>query len=186
MQVPAAMARDLALLSESLDGPPTGLASRVEALSDMARSAVDSYLGLTLSLSGPAGDVRMSSIPAASGIDASAGSSIRLPVGDPTVDIILYAARPGAFVDLSADLAWLTGTDLGEIQIDAHLVPSAAAAVSARSVALQAAVDQAFGALIGGGATPEEATATLAVLATLAEHEQWVAVLAVFEGTFDP
>lgn len=186
MQVPAAMARDLALLSESLDGPSTSLVSRVEALSDMVRSAVDAYLGLTLALVGPAGDVCMSSLPAASGIDASAGSSIRLPVGEPTVDIILYAARPGAFVDLSADLAWLTGADLGEIQIDAHLVPIAPAAVAVRSVARQAAVDQAFGALIGGGATPEEATATLAVLAPLTDHEQWAAVLAVLEGTFAP
>jgi hypothetical protein len=37
------------------------------------------------------------------------------------VEVILYTGRAGAFVDLAADLAWLTGRGMTDVPLDQHL-----------------------------------------------------------------
>lgn len=50
--------------------------------------------------------------------------------------VILYAAKPGAFIDLAADLAWLTGRSLTDFVLDRHLIlPKAPDAASGPAVA---------------------------------------------------
>jgi hypothetical protein len=55
-------------------------------------------------------------------------SSLLLPLpgapraaGEPSIALVLYAARPGAFVDLAADAAWLTDRPLSSFVLDGHL-----------------------------------------------------------------
>lgn len=75
-------------------------------------------------------------------------------------EIVVYAARAGAFVDLAADLAVLTSTALSDMVIDRHLThsgpPSQGATVPDSSM-----VNQAVGALLERGWTREEALRAL-------------------------
>ena len=76
------------------------------------------------------------------------------------VALILYARTPGTFVDLAADLAWLTGRPPSEFALDQHLsVPAG----SDRGTSLGAAsvINQAIGVLIGRGYTPRHAHSKL-------------------------
>ena len=72
------------------------------------------------------------------------------------VAIILYARSPGTFVDLAADLAWLTARPLGDFVLDQHLTVAAAPLPEGQ---LRAASDinQAIGVLIGHGYTLRQA-----------------------------
>jgi hypothetical protein len=68
----------------------------------------------------------------------------------------LYAGSPGAFVDLAADLAWLTARPLSDFVLDQHLtIPTP----SNTGTQLHAAsiINQAMGVLMGRGHTPEQA-----------------------------
>ncbi len=90
------------------------------------------------------------------------GSSVSLPVhGDAarTAEIVLYAANPGAFVDLAADLAVLTGTALHEFLLDRHLDGAFGPArpTDPGRVLDASVVDQAMGVLLDRGWTPEQA-----------------------------
>jgi hypothetical protein len=72
------------------------------------------------------------------------------------VAVILYASVPGTFVDLAADLAWLTEQPMGEITLDGHLTVPAAADTGAQLQAASA-INQAIGVLIGRGYSPDQA-----------------------------
>ena len=69
---------------------------------------------------------------------------------------MLYAGRSGAFVDLAADLAWLTGRELTDFVLDQQLQlpaqPDGTLALLTASL-----IDQAIGVLIGRGYTPDQA-----------------------------
>jgi hypothetical protein len=80
------------------------------------------------------------------------------------VTLILYAAAPGTFVDLAADLAWLTAQTLTEFAFDEHLTLPDGPDTAAQ---LQAAceINQAIGVLIGRGHTPEHADRQLDIRA---------------------
>jgi hypothetical protein len=129
-------------------------------------AGVPSYLGLTVmvSLSDPlftstylldgvvAGDIRTS-------------LQLRLPgLGDnrspPTVAIIFYAGSPGAFVDLAADLAWLTARPLADFTLDQHLALPVGS-TTASPLRAASVVNQAIGVLIGRGYTPQRASREL-------------------------
>ena len=64
--------------------------------------------------------------------------------------------RPGTFLDLAADLAWLTARPLSDFILDQHL-PGPAERGSATSLSEASIINQAVGALIGQGCTPERA-----------------------------
>ena len=89
-------------------------------------------------------------------------TSLRLlpGVGDvgllPLVVLVLYAGSPGTFVDLAADLAWLTARPLNDFVLDRHL-PATAERGAATSLFEACVINQAIGALIGQGYTPEQA-----------------------------
>jgi hypothetical protein len=68
----------------------------------------------------------------------------------------LYAGSPGTFVDLAADLAWLTARPLNDFVLDQHL-PAPAERGAATSLFEALVINQAIGALIGQGYTPEQA-----------------------------
>ena len=102
-------------------------------------------------------------------------SSLRIPLSDhdmgsvgPEFALILYAGRPGAFVDLAADLCWLTGRRLSDFALDQHM--SLPVEPDRDGVLGTARVNQAIGVLLGRGYTPEQAQHEIDARATAAGH----------------
>lgn len=83
--------------------------------------------------------------------------------------VILYAATPGAFVDLAADLSWLAGLELDEFALDQHLNlpvdPETAGVGQAASL-----INQAIGVLVARGRTLGAASDELDARAADAGH----------------
>lgn len=149
------------LLSAALTPDHAGLDVHLDALSDVLLAAVPSFLGFTLradqfSLSWGSG------MPAQPGDAISATSTLRWEVTSimlAPLTLVMYAANAGAWVDLSADLAWLTRDPPQRFIIDRDLpatMPLDYTALTDASI-----VNQAIGALIERGLPPDEATAHL-------------------------
>ena len=111
--------------------------------------------------------------------DIATSLRLTLPgIGDgwapPAVALILYAKSPGAFVDLAADLAWLTARPLGDFVLDQDLtIPAGSdsgAQLSAASV-----INQAIGVLIGLGYTTQQADWRLDTQAAHAGTDRYAA-----------
>jgi hypothetical protein len=162
VEITAALAADLAALAQALDAPGADIAATLRQLGADVKAAVTSYLGLTVS----AGDAdsalsftTLADLAAPLEVRASMvmPSSALVPAATgPDVNVILYAATPGAFVDLAADLSWLTGLELDEFALDQHLNRAAHAEPGAIGNTASL-IDQALGVLIGRGRTPEQA-----------------------------
>ncbi len=163
------LATGLTLLSEALGDPDVDLRASLEALAGTVCSAVPSCIGMTVRVIGVAPGLRFTfwgvegaepdPVPAA-------GSSVVVPMTSgpaPRAEIVLYAATPGAFVDLAADLSVLTSTPLPEVVVDRHLDGACRLAQSTDVGRLVDAsvVEQAVGALLGRGWTHEEARQAL-------------------------
>jgi hypothetical protein len=159
--ITAALAAELEILTAALDQPGADVARSVRQLALNAAAGVTTYLGLSVLVG--RSDPPFVFTALADGVAADdIGTSLRveLPgVGDGggrlTVAVNLYAGSPGAFVDLAADLAWLTARPLSDFVLDQHLdIPTP----SNTGTQLQASViNQAIGVLIGRGHTPEQA-----------------------------
>jgi hypothetical protein len=161
VKITAALVADLGILTAALDEPGTDVAHSLRQLAADATAAVPTFLGLsvTVARSDPpftftvfvdgagAGDVRTSLRLALSGVG---------DVGLPAVVLVLYAGSPGTFVDLTADLACLTAQPLSDFVLDQHL-PAPAERGSATGLVEASVINQALGALIGQGYTPEQA-----------------------------
>ncbi len=96
------------------------------------------------------------------------------------VVLVLYAGSPGTFVDLAADLAWLTARPLSDFVLDQHL-PAPAERSAATSLFEASVINQAIGALIGQGYTPEQAERHLTAegaAAGLSRHAVGLRILA--------
>lgn len=186
MRIPPALAADLALLTDALDADGVDIASTVSLLTSAVTSAVSSYHGLSVWVSSPDGHLEMTTLPDQ---DATARSvtSLRIPVATgtppagPSVMIVLYAGLPGAFVDLAADLAWLTGRALDDIGLDADL-GDRAHAHPATSLGAQSSINQALGVLVAGGLPPEAALADLDARASPAVTDRHGAALALLDA----
>ena len=118
MELPTALLRDLLHLSsaDGNDGP--AIDQRLTAVVTAMRVAVPSYRGLSLTLVHHDHPVRLTAfIPPEDG--ESIASSLRIhisalvPRADAQSRIVFYAASPGAFVDLAADLTYLVQTQIG-------------------------------------------------------------------------
>lgn len=169
MELSAALARDLALLSDAIDdgaadGARVDLGASLTRTVQAARAAVESYVGLTVTTGPDASDLRFTVLhDGASSADVRA--SLRVPFRTGSADasspaVVFYASAPGAFVDLAADIAWLTGRETVELALDDHL-HRLDDADGAGTVAARSAIDQAIGVLLARGRTPEQARADL-------------------------
>ncbi len=163
MTIPAGLEAELGLLTQALDLPGTDVADTLTRLAADAQTAVGSYLGLSVAITADGSafditvlsegtqpdDVRTSLLVPLSSADAGANSAA-------AVALILYAATPGAFIDLAADLSWITGRDLLDFPLDEHrtLPPSYS---YPGPVAAMSDINQALGVLIGRGSTPDQA-----------------------------
>ena len=185
MEITAALAADLTILTQALDDPDSDVVESVLRLARDVGSAVPSFLGLTVTVHdsdppftfttledhvGP-GHVRTSLMMALSHDAAGAR-------------VIVYAGTPGAFVDLAADLSWLARHTLAGCELDQHLILPAIASPAANLHAVTA-VNQAIGVLIGAGLTPEAAHRELEVRAATTDTDRLTAarvILAALPG----
>ncbi len=159
-------AQSLTLLGQALDEPFTDLQSLFVDLATSIRHAVSSYVGLSLSVRGVARElhVRMwGHDDDAPVVLPSVLASLALPLAphqQRQTEIVVYAARAGAFVDLAADLAVLTSTALSDMVIDQHLTHSDPRS-QGDTVQDASTVNQAVGVLLSCGWTGEEALRVL-------------------------
>jgi hypothetical protein len=178
MEFTAALTADLAILSQALDDPGIDVAASLRHLTSDARLAVPSWLGLAVIVNGADLPVTFTTV-ADSVQPGDVLTSLRMPTSQASdyawpMAMIFYAGQAGAFVDLAADLSWLTGRDLTDFTLDQHLtlhtVPGPANGVRAASV-----INQAIGVLIGRGHTPERARVELDARAAYAGTDRHVA-----------
>ncbi|MGA8548458.1 MAG: hypothetical protein WB785_24835 [Mycobacterium sp.] len=161
MKISAALAADLGILTAALDEPGSDVLHSLHRLEVDAQAAVPTYLGLSVTADGSDPPFTFTTLE---GTADNARTSLRLTLlaragggrAAPLVTLTLYAGRPGTFVDLTADLAWLTGRPPGDFVLDQHLtVPDG----SDTGINLRAAsvISQAIGVLIGRGHPPGQA-----------------------------
>jgi hypothetical protein len=162
MKITAALAADLGILSAALDEPGTDVADSLLQLAADATAAIPTFLGLSVTVNGSDPPLAFTTLVAGVGT-SNIRTSLRLTlpgVGDvgvlPAVILVLYAGSPGTFVDLAADLAWLTTRPLTDFVLDQNL-PASAERATAASLFEESVINQAIGALIGEGYTPEQA-----------------------------
>jgi hypothetical protein len=160
--ITAALAADLRLLTAALDEPGADISHTLAQLAADTAAGVVSYLGLSVTAS--RSDPPFTSTYLLDGVvNDDIGTSLQLRLPGPrdgrspsTVVIILYAGSPGAFVDLAADLAWLTARPLSDFALDQHLrIP--AGSVTGGQLGADSAINQAIGVLVGRGYTPQQA-----------------------------
>jgi hypothetical protein len=178
VEITAALAADLATLSETLDATDPDIGEGLRQLAADAKLAVRSYLGLTLVASDATFPVTFTAMEDVAH-HVRVASSLVLPLSDDSAEdaesrfvVILYAGRPGAFVDLAAELSWLTGRRFLDFALDQHLTlaadPDTGGGVQAASV-----VNQAIGVLLGRGYTPEQAASEIDTQALAAGHSRF-------------
>jgi hypothetical protein len=161
MKIGAALAADLGILTAALDEPGADVLHSLHQLGVNAQAAVSTYLGLSVTVDGSDPPFRFTTVEDGTADDIRTSLRLTLPgVGDgwasPSVTLILYAGTPGTFVDLSADLAWLTGRPPSDFALDQHLsVPAGSDAGTYLRTA--SVINQAVGVLIGHGYTPGQA-----------------------------
>ena len=161
MKISAALAADLGILTAALDEPGADVLHSLHQLGVNAQAAVSTYLGLSVTVDGSDPPFRFTTLEDGTADDVRTSVRLTLPgVGDgwasPSVTLILYAGTPGTFVDLSADLAWLTGRPPSDFALDQHLsVPAGSDAGTYLRTA--SVINQAVGVLIGHGYTPGQA-----------------------------
>jgi hypothetical protein len=158
VKLSAALAADLAMLTEALAEPGTDIEQTLRTLTADAAAATASFAGLTAAVFTQDRWTTITSV--ADGVaPAEVVTSIRIPLSERAY-VILYASRPGAFVDLAADLSWITGQSLAEFVLDDDAL-GVPALLAADTFGGGRVVDQALGVLIARGRTPDEASAEL-------------------------
>jgi hypothetical protein len=171
--IPSGLAAELVLLAQALDLPDFTLVEFLSRLVADSQAAVDSYLGVSVSIAAHRSHFDLTvldedSIP--DDIRASVLVPLSAAVNDSTiatsVALTLYAGAPGAFIDLAADLSWITGRPLTDFQLDAHRTPPSSFPTA--EIAATSSINQALGVLIGRGRTPEQAERDLSARAVTA------------------
>ncbi len=177
-EIAPALGATLAQLTAALDEPGADVAASMAAFAAEAHAAIGSYLGLTVSISGSAPAIPFTTL-ADSEQTPAIRASLRMlmpPVAGTGADgvgaaLILYAGQSGAFVDLAADLAWLTGRELTDFVLDQHLnLP--AQPDGTLTLLTASLIDQAIGVLIGRGHTPDQACRELDAYAARAATDR--------------
>jgi hypothetical protein len=179
VRIPSALAADLVLLTEALDMGAVDIAATLLLLSSDVATAVSSYAGLSVRVVSADSHADLTTLDDPD-VVARIVTSLRIPVpaASPATGssaaIVLYATMPGAFVDLAADLAWLTDLPLDDVGLDVDLGARLDAHPES-SLRSRSSIDQAIGLLVGRGHTPEEALVELEALATRVGGDRYVA-----------
>jgi hypothetical protein len=167
VELPAALRADLDALTEALGEPGTDLTALVAAVTADIRLAIDSYIGMSLTLLVEGYPLSFTIMD--EGAEPPAiGSSVAIPLSticdaEPGSELVLYAVKPGAFVDLVADLSYAVGLSLDTFAVDGNL---AIAPPDGSPLLELSQVNQAIGILIDAGHTIDSAHAELERRAT--------------------
>jgi hypothetical protein len=134
------------------------LAESIDELSTGARQAVSSLLGLSITVTVDGQDVTLTSMP--DSVEASdIGSSLAVPLSAimPIAGgvAVLYAGKPGSFVDLAADLRHVLQQADGELRMDENLLPPTLSGLTGAHEL--STINKAIGVLIDRGFPPEDA-----------------------------
>jgi hypothetical protein len=187
MKVSVALSADLGILTAALYEAGADVLHSLRHLEAAAQAAVPTYLGLSVIVDGSDPPFTFSTIEdgAADNVRTSLRLTLPAGVGDgraaPLVALLFYAATPGTFVDLAADLAWLTGRPPSEFALDQHVsVPAGSdAATHLRTTSV---VNQAIGVLIGRGYTPRQAHSKLDTQADGARTDRYTAAQFILDA----
>lgn len=156
----------LGRLTDPLDNAPMDLDGELRRLGDDLSRAVDSYLGLSITITGHSGPVSLTTWRQTDGPAVRSSLLIPLPLiclSAPGSALILYAAVPGAFVDLGADLSFDLGEPLAAFVLDAHLTEHLHRSSTPEFTGLSdfSHVNRAIGILLACGHTREQAHTAL-------------------------
>lgn len=170
MDISAALAADLAVLTQALEHPDIDLEQGLRAFTANVKHAVTSYTGMTMTIALEGHNVSFTVHDNPTTAAAAALTSLQIPLAaltttDTASALLLFAATPGAFVDLAADLSYALNIHPDTLVLDAHLPPDDGLGMT--SLATHRATDQAIGVLIGHGHTPESARDEIHRLAAL-------------------
>lgn len=164
MAISPTLAAHLAALTASIDEPELDFGRQLDLFTAEVRAVVPSYRGmrLTVNVHGQPITLTHRDSDSANGIH----TSVLVPLTDTAssaeqTTLILWAAAPGAFVDLAADISHLLGVPLAALELDAHRASSTIGVSGIDGIDDLAVVNQAIGVLIARGATPECAAAEL-------------------------
>jgi len=165
MKISATLAANLGILTAALDEPGADVLDSLHRLGVDAQTAVPTYLGLSVTVDGSDPPVTFTIVDEGAADGVRTSLRLSLPgVGEgwasPSVALILYAGTPGTFVDLAADLAWLTGRPQIDFALDQHLSVPTGSDVGT-SLRAASVINQAVGVLIGLGYTPRQAHSKL-------------------------
>ena len=188
MEIIAALAADLTILTQALDDPDSDIVQSVLQLSADVLSAVPSCLGVTVTVGHSDPPFTFTTLePNVEPGDARTSLMLALSHNGADARVILYAGTPGAFVDLAADLSWLARHTLADCELDQHLILPAVVR-PAPTLHAVSAINQAIGVLIGAGHTPEQAHRELDVRAATTgtdRHSAARVILAALPGNPD-
>jgi hypothetical protein len=124
VEITAAVAADLTALTQALDEPGADLAVLLHQLAADAKFAVATFVGLTVRVTVDDHPSNLTAFEADAAVD-KVRASVLIPMQHGAdgagIDLVLYASAPGAFTDLAADLAWLSGRALSDFLLDQHL-----------------------------------------------------------------
>lgn len=157
-----ALAAQLAVLTAALDDPDVDLDAAVRHLGVSAQAAVESFLGLSLTLAVEGYPFTISAPDATLDAATAVRASLRIPVStragtQPGTIVVFYAATRGAFVDLAADITHARAGSVGAVVLDEDLqVPPPGGGPAELS-----AIHQAVGVLIARGDNPHLARSEL-------------------------
>jgi hypothetical protein len=174
MGLPPSVAAALGLLTDALNDPDGDLHGTLATLRHDLIATVPSYLGLSITVVSDGHPVTISAFHrnAAERHERSPegiASSLWMPlapfvVAEAGSQLIFYAARPGAFMDLAADLTFALGIHFHQAVFDRHLSAPPAAVSGLQDWSL---INQAIGILIDLGHDPTAARDELMRRATL-------------------
>jgi len=164
-----ALVDDLTLLSDALDDPVADLYAVLSVLTDDLTAAIPLYLGLTVALQVDGNPVTFSTLETEPAEEVRSSVCLTLqPLEEKgaTGNFAFYSGAIGALADLADDARWIFNLD-GYPVLDQHLGLPTTIATQAGIVGLADLrdINQAIGALIEDGRTPNQAKEHLRRLA---------------------
>jgi hypothetical protein len=158
VNIPPALAADLLRLAEGGEPTERGLDVLLGGLAASAAAAVESFLGLSATVSTGTGSFTAVLIEDGTA-QHQVRTAVRIPLGV-LGSVVLLAGVAGALVDLAADLAVALGVPPGDVVLDADLaLPDLVRAH--RELDELTVLNQAVGVLLARGLTVDEARAAL-------------------------
>lgn len=173
MDISATLTADLAALTAALDQPDIDLDTQLQAFTANAQHAVTSYLGMTMTIAVNGYEVSFTAREDTASARSEIATSLLIPLTAVATTLagstlLLYAATSGAFVDLAADLSYALNLDHTDLVIDDHpTAPPNESRPGVTDVDGHRAINQAIGALIQRGHTPDSARVEVQRIASL-------------------